>query len=103
MKVRTLATFTDKYTGEIRRTGDIFECSEERLAEIKSTGRFAEAIPDKETQSLMESDHDYQRLAAMSVTELLSYADQRFKMTFHEGVQKAEIIAAILNMERKKG
>lgn len=100
MKVRTLSPFTDKYTNEIRRTGDVFDCTEERIAEIESVGHFVEVIPDRETQELLEADPDYQRLSAMSATDLRVYADQHFKLTFHENVRKDEMIAAIMELEK---
>lgn len=36
MKVMVMERFKDKYTDEVRDLGCIFECSEERLAEIQS-------------------------------------------------------------------
>lgn len=34
MKAETLKTFKDKQTGEIRRAGDVFECTPARFNEI---------------------------------------------------------------------
>ena len=97
MLCRVLRPFTDKYTGETRRTGDLFECTEERLAEILTVGHLAEAVPDDENA---DKGSDRQRFEAMTVDELREYADRHFKLTFHSKVRKAEMIAAILERER---
>lgn len=34
MKAKTLKTFKDKQAGEIRRAGDVFECTPARFSEI---------------------------------------------------------------------
>lgn len=36
MKVMVMERFKDKYTDEVRDLGSVFECSEERFAEIQS-------------------------------------------------------------------
>jgi hypothetical protein len=36
MKVKVLRQFTDKNTSKVHSTGEIFECSKERLAEIQT-------------------------------------------------------------------
>lgn len=98
MIVRTIYPFTDRRTGAIRRTGDVFDCTPARLAEIQSAGRYVEAVNGG---SDMSDDPDYRRFAAMSEDELRLYADQHFKLVFHSGVQKPEMIAAIMAREEK--
>ena len=36
MKVKVTRDFIDKYTGDLHRVGETFECSEDRLVEIQS-------------------------------------------------------------------
>ena len=38
MKVRTIAAFLDKSDGVVRPVGDVFDVTEERLAEINACG-----------------------------------------------------------------
>lgn len=94
MICRALRAFTDRQTHISYRTGDLFECSRERLAEIQAAGQFAEAV---------DSAHDseaWRRFEAMSEDDLRLYADRHFKLVFHAGVKKPEMIAAILARER---
>lgn len=79
------------------RTGDLFECSEDHYTEIESTGHFVEPVSAK----CAVTDPEYHRFASMSEDELRLYADQHFKLTFHSGVQKPEMIAAIMAREGK--
>ena len=99
MRVRTLFPFTDKNTGKIMRTGDIFECAEDRFAEIENAGHYVEAIPD-DIQGKDPIGSDYLRFDAMTGDELRIYADRHFKLTFHENVERAEMIAAIIAREK---
>ncbi len=78
------------------RTGDLFECTEERYAEIERFGHHIEPVPDEEDMTSKE----HKRLSAMSEDELRLYADLHFKLTFHSGVRKREMIASILAREK---
>lgn len=94
MICRALRAFTDKSTGRSYRTGDRFECTEAQLAAIRRAGHYAEPID-------AEYDDDvWQRFEAMSEDDLRLYADRHFKLTFHIGVEKPEMIAAIIERER---
>lgn len=100
MKVRTLYPFTDRTEGKIRRTGDVFDCTPERFDEIERHGHHIEPVPDGEAEAALLESTEYKRFAAMSEDELRMYADRRFKLAFHDGVKKPEMIAAIIERER---
>lgn len=48
MKAMVTGSFIDKYTGEVRDLGTVFECTEERFAEIQSVSEdFVKAVKEK--------------------------------------------------------
>lgn len=53
MKVTVIMPFKDKKENKVRNTGDVFDCTEERFAEIKAAGRFVKAV--KEDQKPAET------------------------------------------------
>ena len=77
----------------------MFECSAEELAEIERHGHCAEPVPAEEPEALRD-DPLYRQLSRMTEDELCLYADRRFKLVFHSGVRKPEMIAAILAREK---
>lgn len=101
MLCKVLRPFKDKYTGDTYRTGELFECTEERLAEILTVGRLVEIVPGNQSNSCNAEDGDRQRFEGMTVHELREYADKHFKLTFSNKARKVDMIAAIL--ERKRG
>lgn len=50
MKVKTIVKFRDLKAGTLRRVGDEFECSEERLEEILKVGQFVEKVEEPEPE-----------------------------------------------------
>lgn len=69
MKVRVLIKFTDKYTREKYRVGDIIEVNGERYAEILKKGKLVEKVIDEPQK---EVGH-------LSKNELKSYKMQELK------------------------
>lgn len=48
MKAMVTGSFIDKYTGEVRDLGTVFECTEERFAEIQSVSEdFVKAVKEE--------------------------------------------------------
>ncbi len=45
MKVIVKSNFTDRYTGELHKTGDLLEITDSRFAEIQGVGDFVEPAP----------------------------------------------------------
>lgn len=45
MKVIVKSPFSDKYTGDLHKTGDVLEITESRFAEIQGVGDFVEPAP----------------------------------------------------------
>lgn len=103
MKVRVLKPFNDAKEKKVRRTGDVFECSEERFDEITKETKYIEKIPGDENNKEPAADVNTikERFEAMTVTALREYADKHHKLTFHENVKKSEMVAALV--EREKG
>ncbi|MCI8507560.1 MAG: hypothetical protein HFJ06_03195 [Lachnospiraceae bacterium] len=60
MKVRVLKKFKDKEMGEIRRKGEVFECSEKRYAEIMKVNENLISVLDGEEteQDKQETEQD---------------------------------------------
>lgn len=56
MKVKVITKFKDKETGEIRRKGSTFTCSEERYNEILKIGAFVEEVKENKTKSDTKKD-----------------------------------------------
>jgi len=56
LTVRVLREFNDEREGVLRKVGDLFSCSEDRLAEINSAGfgKMVEAVPQKEPEENAE-------------------------------------------------
>lgn len=55
MKARVTTEFTDKYTGELRKVGDILDLDIRRINEILAVGGFLQLIePSPEDQSKSE-------------------------------------------------
>ena len=117
MKVKVLHKFTDKYTGEHYRRGDVLNITEERYQEIMSVGNLVFRI--EQNDALSVSSDDANTLAndalespkndsetpddafdAMSVRELREYADKAYKLTFGRNTKKAEIIETLRKMEQ---
>lgn len=48
MKVRVIKAFVDKQSKKVRKVGDVFDCTSDRLGEIKKAGSFVEPVPSKE-------------------------------------------------------
>lgn len=48
MKVKVIQKFRDKETQKVRLVGDVFECSDKRLKEIKSAGDYVEVVTPEE-------------------------------------------------------
>lgn len=62
MKVKTIVKFRDLKAGTLRRVGEEFECSEERLEEILKVGPFVEKVeepePVEEAEAVEEPEPD---------------------------------------------
>lgn len=56
MKIKVLKKFKDKVTGEIRKIGDVFECSKERLEEIQRTDKSLVEMLDVSDEDGQEED-----------------------------------------------
>lgn len=50
MKVIVINKFRDKESNTIRKPGDIFEISQERLDEVQAVGNFLKEYPDVEKE-----------------------------------------------------
>ena len=107
MFAKVTKKFRDKGTNELRPLGSVFECTEERFAEIEAAGKrmgkcFAirvemEAAPGGEGE---EKKPPEKPLEEMSVRELREYADKAHKLTFGAKTGKAEMIEAIRRAEQ---
>ena len=117
MKVKVLHKFTNKYTGEHYRRGDVLNITEERYREILSVGDLVlkidqddalSVIPDEvntlsdDAEETLRSDPSASDdgFDAMSVKELREYADKAYKLTFGRGTKKAEMIETLRKMEQ---
>jgi hypothetical protein len=117
LKAKVLHKFTDKYTGEHYRQGDVLDITEARYKEILSVAPLVYAIAqdDAETPSADDatnvstnaeetaetaSDAPSDGFDIMSVRELKEYADRAYKVTFKGGMKKAEIIEELRRLER---
>lgn len=117
MKVKVLHKFTDKYTGEQYRRGDVLDITEERYREIKSVGPLvykiaqddALSVSDESANTLSNDEAETLRddsatpddgFEQMTVRQLKEYADKAYKLTFGTGTKKAEIIEELRRMER---
>lgn len=117
MKVKVLHKFTDKYTGEHYKRGDVLDITEERYQEIMSVGNLVYKIEQNDALSVSADDantlsNDAQELPRndsesfgdgfdiMSVRELREYADKAYKLTFGRGTKKAEMIETLRKMEQ---
>lgn len=98
MKAKVIRSFTDKYTGELYRKGDMLDITEERYAEIMSVGQLLWPIEHDNADSDPEKPDD--GFEGMTVSQLKEYADQTYKLTFGNGTKKAEIIEELRKMER---
>lgn len=94
MRVFVIKQFKDKYTGEMRREGDIFEVTVERFKEICEAGEYVGVIAD-ESVTVPE-------LEDMTVAELKELGKTMFDLEFARGMKKAEIIAEIRAKEEMK-
>lgn len=45
MKVRVIKAFVDRQSKKVRKVGDVFDCTSERLGEIQKAGSFVEPVP----------------------------------------------------------
>lgn len=50
-EVKCLKNFRDKHTGKIRKAGDVFKVTEERLKEILEVGQFVEKHEPKKEET----------------------------------------------------
>jgi hypothetical protein len=96
MIVKVIKRFKDRHTAELHEVGDVLTVSAERFAEIESVGKFVMEISSG--AATVEGDG----FDEMTVAELREYADKTHKLTFKPGMKKAEIIAALREMEAKK-
>ena len=48
MKVKVKKEFLDRYTGLIRKPGEVLEITEARLREIRRSGDYVEVVQEKE-------------------------------------------------------
>ena len=117
MKVKVLHKFTDKYTGEQYRRGDVLDITAERYNEIMRVGLLVYKIEQDNAQSVSSesantlSNDEAETLRndsapsgdgfdIMSMRELREYANAAHKLTFKVGTKKAEIIETLRRMER---
>ena len=117
MKVKVLHKFTDKYTGEQYRRGDVLDITEERYNEIMHVGQLvyridqvyiqsasaedANTLSNNEAETLRnDSTTPEDGFEKMTVRQLKEYADKAYKLTFATGTKKAEIIEELRRMER---
>lgn len=117
MKVKVLHKFTDKYTGEHYRRGDVLDITEERYREIMSVANLVYMIDSGDALSVSSNDantlsneseetprndsaESNDGFDIMSVRELREYADKAYKLTFGRGVKKAEMIETLRKMEQ---
>lgn len=117
MKVKVLHKFTNKYTGEHYRRGDVLDITEERYREIMSVGNLVYKIEQSDALSVSADDmntlsNDAQEsprndseptgdgFDIMTVRELREYADAAHKLTFGRGTKKAEMIETLRKMEQ---
>lgn len=119
MKVKVLHKFTNKYTGEHYRRGDLLTITEERYREIMSVGELVQIIDQNDALSVSSEDTNTLSDEAeetlrndsaqsgdgfdiMSVRELREYADKAYKLTFGRSTKKAEMIETLRRMEHGK-
>jgi nitrogen regulatory protein PII-like uncharacterized protein len=75
MKVMVTGSFIDKYTGEVRDLGTVFECTEERFAEIQSVSEdFVKAVKEepvvqKEVQEEVKTEEPEKKPARKRTTK----------------------------------
>ena len=123
MRVEITKTFKDKYTGKMRRVGDICEMTEERYAEIAGVGDYVALIaedgagepenvgvidsvlePENAVEMALEATEavPVPELEDMTVAELKEYGKTMFDLEFERGMKKAEIIAVIRVKEEER-
>ena len=113
MFAKVTKVFQDKYTHEIHPLGSVFECTEQRFAEIQAASpRYvmrvdmppeerAEDLPGDATETAKEAVNAPEKpLEAMTVRELREYADKAHKLTFSKGMTKAKMIEEIRRYEK---
>lgn len=119
MKVKVLHKFTDKYTGEHYRRGDVLDITEDRYQEIKSVANLVYKIDSADALSVSADDvntlsndaeesprNDFgasnDGFEQMTVRQLKEYADKAHKLTFGTGTKKTDMIAQLRRMEHGK-
>ena len=119
MKVKVLHKFTDKYTGEQYRRGDVLDITAERYNEIMRVGLLvykieqdnAQSVPVESVNTLSNDEAETPRndsapsgdgFDIMSMRELREYANVAHKLTFGRGTKKAEMIAELRRLEHGK-
>ena len=48
MKVKVKKEFLDRYTGKIRKPGEVLEITDARLREIRRSGDYVEVVKEKD-------------------------------------------------------
>lgn len=84
MKVRVINKFRDAESKEVRKPGDVFECSEQRYEQISATGAYVEKLPDNSVGDI----------ARLSVKELKELAKER-KIENYSTMSKEELVNAL--------
>lgn len=90
MRVEVTKRFKDKYTGEMRQVGEVFEVTKERYAEIAGAGNYVSVIAE---------DAATDELDTMNAKELREYAKEKCGLTFEVGTKKALMIEEIRRKE----
>lgn len=81
MKVKVLKKFRDKETREIHNKGDVFEATEERVAEIKQKdSRLVEVVEEKPKQEAeKEAEKEPEQGAAGVVCDIAQMTEEQLR------------------------
>ena len=47
MKVKVIKSFIDKYTQQVRKVNETFDCTDKRFKEIEKVGHFVEKVAEE--------------------------------------------------------
>ena len=56
MKARVIKAFVDKQSKKVRKIGEVFDCTAERLGEIQKAGSFVEPVPFEKKETKKETE-----------------------------------------------
>lgn len=100
MKVKVIKKFRDITTKEIRKAGEVFECTDERYAQIKKAGEYVEPVDGEPENGDPEEDGNNPGsgtvgdIAQMNIDELKTVAKDK-KIKNYSKMSKEELVAAL--------